>query len=244
MGRFTGLKALDISVGDRTAKAVLIYLAVRFNEETGQCNPSLNKMCSDLEIGHKSTLTRALKILESRGFIVKKHRGHRSNAYELCLPADEVVHSVDHLSLVDRPPVVSQIDHPSLVERPKVVQQNDPNLKENRKLNRNWNPSSNGDDAAAAIKKIYCGLTGRPWLKSDAETAMEFMNVDPRIVEIGILSATLKKSWADNGQIFSLKYFKSEIDSWGAQGLGSDAIDARLFSLRQKLDEERRSAMV
>jgi hypothetical protein len=104
--------------------------------------------------------------------------------------------------------------------------------------------SSETDDAPAAIKKIYCGLTGRPWLKSDQKTAEELANIDLRIVEIGIRAASLKKSWADNGQIFSLKYFKSEIDSWGAQGLTSDAIDARLFSLRQKLDEERRSAMV
>jgi len=102
------------------------------------------------------------------------------------------------------------------------------------------NEKASSDDALSAIKtirRIYCETTGRPWLKSDEKMAKKLINIDPRIVECGILSSYLKKKWGDNGQIFSFAYFRSEIEVFQVLGLGEIALNARLISLRQKLSE-------
>lgn len=68
------------------AKAVYMYLKGRCDRE-GKCFPSINTIASDLDIS-TSTVKRALRELESHGYIKKvarfrENKGNTSNMYFL-----------------------------------------------------------------------------------------------------------------------------------------------------------------
>lgn len=68
------------------AKAVYMYLKGRCDRE-GKCFPSINTIASDLELS-TSTVKRALRELESHGYIKKvarfrENKGNTSNMYFL-----------------------------------------------------------------------------------------------------------------------------------------------------------------
>ncbi|WP_240910315.1 helix-turn-helix domain-containing protein [Pontivivens nitratireducens] len=69
------------------AKIVLIQLADFHNKETGQCNPSAQRLADECEMG-RATLFRHMTTLEECGFITRHARGdgdggRGSNQYEL-----------------------------------------------------------------------------------------------------------------------------------------------------------------
>ncbi|MEP5731065.1 MAG: helix-turn-helix domain-containing protein [Sulfitobacter sp.] len=71
------------------AKIVLIQLADFHNKETGQCNPSAQRLADECEMG-RATLFRHMTILEECGLITRHARGdgdggRGSNQYELHL---------------------------------------------------------------------------------------------------------------------------------------------------------------
>ena len=72
-----------------TAKIVLIQLADFHNKETGQCNPSAQRLADECEMG-RATLFRHMTILEECGLVTRHARGdgdggRGSNQYELHL---------------------------------------------------------------------------------------------------------------------------------------------------------------
>ena len=71
------------------AKVVLIQLADFHNKETGQCNPSTQRLADDCEMG-RSTLFRHMETLEQKGLLKRQSRGdgmggRGSNQYRLNL---------------------------------------------------------------------------------------------------------------------------------------------------------------
>lgn len=71
------------------AKIVLIQLADFHNKETGQCNPSAQRLADECEMG-RATLFRHMTTLEECGLVTRHARGdgeggRRSNQYELHL---------------------------------------------------------------------------------------------------------------------------------------------------------------
>ncbi len=71
------------------AKIVLIQLADFHNKETGQCNPSAQRLADECEMG-RATLFRHMTTLEDFGFVTRHARGdgdggRGSNQYELHL---------------------------------------------------------------------------------------------------------------------------------------------------------------
>ncbi len=71
------------------AKIVLIQLADCHNKETGQCNPSAQRLADECEMG-RATLFRHMATLEESGLVTRHARGdgdggRGSNQYELHL---------------------------------------------------------------------------------------------------------------------------------------------------------------
>jgi DNA-binding transcriptional MocR family regulator len=71
------------------AKIVLIQLADFHNKETGQCNPSAQRLADECEMG-RATLFRHMTTLEKSGLVTRHARGdgdggRGSNEYELHL---------------------------------------------------------------------------------------------------------------------------------------------------------------
>ena len=71
------------------AKIVLIQLADFHNKETGQCNPSAQRLANECEMG-RATLFRHMTTLEECGLVTRHARGdgdggRGSNQYELHL---------------------------------------------------------------------------------------------------------------------------------------------------------------
>jgi len=71
------------------AKIVLIQLADFHNKETGQCNPSAQRLADECEMG-RATLFRHMATLEASGLVTRHARGdgeggRGSNQYELHL---------------------------------------------------------------------------------------------------------------------------------------------------------------
>ena len=71
------------------AKVVLIQLADFHNKETGQCNPSAQRLADECEMG-RSTLFRHMETLEEKGLLKRQSRGdgmggRGSNQYRLNL---------------------------------------------------------------------------------------------------------------------------------------------------------------
>lgn len=96
--------AMEVRVGDPLAKLLLVALADRADKETGQCWPSLSRLCEDTEMS-KASVTRRLFYLEQRGFIHRTQRDQSSTLYTLSLTEPT-------LSLTETPPCLSQRHEP------------------------------------------------------------------------------------------------------------------------------------
>lgn len=96
--------AMEVRIGDPLAKLLLVALADRADKETGQCWPSLSRLCEDTEMS-KASVTRRLFYLEQRGFIHRTQRDQSSTLYTLS-PTEPT------LSLTETPPCLSQRHEP------------------------------------------------------------------------------------------------------------------------------------
>ena len=96
--------AMETKIGDPLAKLLLVALADRADKDTGQCWPSLARLCEDTEMS-MATVTRRLHYLEEGGFIRRDQRDQKSTLYTLSLTERP-------LSLTERPPSLSQRDEP------------------------------------------------------------------------------------------------------------------------------------
>jgi len=96
--------AMETKIGDPLAKLLLVALADRADKDTGQCWPSLARLCEDTEMS-MATVTRRLHLLEEGGFIRRDQRDQKSTLYTLSLTERP-------LSLTERPPSLSQRDEP------------------------------------------------------------------------------------------------------------------------------------
>jgi len=95
---------METKIGDPLAKLLLVALADRADKDTGQCWPSLARLCEDTEMS-MATVTRRLHLLEEGGFIRRDQRDQKSTLYTLSLTERP-------LSLTERPPSLSQRDEP------------------------------------------------------------------------------------------------------------------------------------
>jgi len=96
--------AMETKIGDPLAKLLLVALADRADKDTGQCWPSLARLCEDTEMS-MATVTRRLHYLEEGGFIRRDQRDQKSTLYTLSLTERP-------LSLTERHPSLSQRDEP------------------------------------------------------------------------------------------------------------------------------------
>jgi DNA-binding transcriptional MocR family regulator len=96
--------AMETKIGDPLAKLLLVALADRADKDTGQCWPSLARLCEDTEMS-MATVTRRLHYLEEGGFIRRDQRDQKSTLYTLSLTERP-------LSLTERTPSLSQRDEP------------------------------------------------------------------------------------------------------------------------------------
>ena len=76
--------AMHSKIGDPLAKLLLIAIADRADKDTGQCWPSLARLCGDTEMS-RASVTRRLAYLEQRGFIQRTQRDQQSTLYTLSL---------------------------------------------------------------------------------------------------------------------------------------------------------------
>jgi hypothetical protein len=107
--------AFNAHVGDPMAKLLLLALADRADKETGQCYPSLARLCQDTEMS-MATVTRRLIFLEENKFIIRTQRDRTSTLYTLLL--------TESTPLSDR-------ENPSLSQRDKPITVNlsiEPNI--------------------------------------------------------------------------------------------------------------------
>lgn len=82
--------AMEVRVGDPTAKLVLWALADRHNKDTGRCDPSIACLASDTELNER-TVQRKLRYLEDEGLVSaslrKDERGlDLCSSYTLAIP--------------------------------------------------------------------------------------------------------------------------------------------------------------
>lgn len=96
--------AMETKIGDPLAKLLLVALADRADKDTGQCWPSLARLCEDTEMS-MATVTRRLHYLEEHRFIQREQRDQKSTLYTLSLTERP-------LSLPERAPSLSQRDEP------------------------------------------------------------------------------------------------------------------------------------
>lgn len=76
--------AMHSKIGDPLAKLLLIAIADRADKDTGQCWPSIARLCEDTEMS-RASVTRRLTLLEEKGFIVRTQRDQQSTLYTLSL---------------------------------------------------------------------------------------------------------------------------------------------------------------
>ena len=69
-------------VSPSKAKLVLVYLADRYNEKTGQCNPSIARIAEACSMNRKRVFE-ALNILEKQGLITRVKLSKTSSMYAL-----------------------------------------------------------------------------------------------------------------------------------------------------------------
>jgi hypothetical protein len=115
-------------------KAVLYALALRANNETGECWPSYRTIAADAGVA-PSTVKRVMGELVSAGHVSKRARPivgkaeADSNVYRLHVKVvsqeDHVVSEEDHPPPLSGAEVVSEKDHRGLGEGPRVVSQED-----------------------------------------------------------------------------------------------------------------------
>lgn len=84
------------TTGSPTRKAVLLALANRANHDTGQCNPSIRRICEETEFG-ATAVKSALFDLADAGLIVRRRRrradgslGTYTYTFPSVVPADDV----------------------------------------------------------------------------------------------------------------------------------------------------------
>ena len=77
-----GIALYDIRNLDPFSKLILVYLCDHYNESTGECFPSQNRIieCSNIS---RATVIRRLQKLEKDGLITRKKRYNDSDVYEL-----------------------------------------------------------------------------------------------------------------------------------------------------------------
>ena len=113
--------AMEVRVGDPLAKLLLVALADRSDKETGQCWPSIARLCEDTEMS-KASVTRRLFYLEQKGLIQRTQRDQQSTLYTLSLTETP-------LSLTETAPCLSQRHEPindNLSENQKNILVNQP----------------------------------------------------------------------------------------------------------------------
>lgn len=76
--------AMHSKIGDPLAKLLLIAIADRADKDTGQCWPSIARLCEDTEMS-RASVTRRLTLLEQKGFIIRTQRDQQSTLYTLSL---------------------------------------------------------------------------------------------------------------------------------------------------------------
>lgn len=76
--------AMHSKIGDPLAKLLLIAIADRADKDTGQCWPSIARLCEDTEMS-RASVTRRLITLEQKGFITRTQRDQQSTLYTLSL---------------------------------------------------------------------------------------------------------------------------------------------------------------
>ena len=76
--------AMHSKIGDPLAKLLLIAIADRADKDTGQCWPSIARLCEDTEMS-RASVTRRLNLLEQKGFILRTQRDQQSTLYTLSL---------------------------------------------------------------------------------------------------------------------------------------------------------------
>jgi DNA-binding transcriptional MocR family regulator len=103
--------AMETKIGDPLAKLLLVALADRADKDTGQCWPSLARLCEDTEMS-MATVTRRLHYLEEGGFIRRDQRDQKSTLYTLSLTERPLSLTERPLSLTERTPSLSQRDEP------------------------------------------------------------------------------------------------------------------------------------
>ena len=91
-------------IGDPLAKLLLIALADRADKDTGQCWPSIARLCEDTEMSRASVTRRLIK-LEEQGLIKRQHRDQKSTLYTRSLTETS-------LSLTETTPSLSQRHEP------------------------------------------------------------------------------------------------------------------------------------
>jgi len=83
--------AFEQQAGSLPNKAVLMALAIRHNDETGKCCPSVSKLAEDVE-GCNATVRKALKALCAQGLIARKRRRRENGSlgvYDYTFPLAE-----------------------------------------------------------------------------------------------------------------------------------------------------------
>lgn len=96
--------AMHSKIGDPLAKLLLIALADRADKDTGQCWPSIARLCEDTEMSRASVTRRLIK-LEEQGLIKRQQRDQKSTLYTLSLTETS-------LSLTETTPSLSQRHEP------------------------------------------------------------------------------------------------------------------------------------
>src|SRR6056300_562528 len=72
----------DMQIDDPVAKFILVILADHYNESTGECWPSIDRIAT-ISGCSKSTVIRKLKWLETTGRITRQKRYKRSDLYNI-----------------------------------------------------------------------------------------------------------------------------------------------------------------
>lgn len=71
----------------RSEKLVLMMLADYHNDETGQCDPSLQRLADDC-LSSRRNVIRLLQALDGKGFLTTIERSNQTNQYNLNLGSD------------------------------------------------------------------------------------------------------------------------------------------------------------
>ena len=79
----------DLKIKDASAKLVLLVLADHFNESTGECFPSQQRIMDATSLS-RATVIRKLKWLEEAGLISRVKRYNNSDIYSLVFEKSQI----------------------------------------------------------------------------------------------------------------------------------------------------------